>query len=76
MSLTLNAIPPITATAIREPSRKTIYTEPFAQRVQGRSKRKLGDHFGLANFGVNLTRLEPGAISALARHHSKQDEFI
>ena len=67
---------PIPATAVPEPARKTIYPEPFAQRVQGRSKRKLGDHFGLNNFGVNLTRLEPGAISALAHHHSRQDEFI
>ncbi|MDD2874587.1 MAG: cupin domain-containing protein, partial [Azoarcus sp.] len=28
------------------------------------------------NFGVNLTRLPPGAVSALRHAHSKQDEFI
>jgi uncharacterized cupin superfamily protein len=32
--------------------------------------------FGLANFGVNLTRLAPGAASALRHAHSHQDEFI
>ena len=37
------------------------YPEPFAARVAGRQKRVLGDLFGLRNFGVNLTRLAPGA---------------
>jgi uncharacterized cupin superfamily protein len=55
---------------------KTIYPEPYAKLVSGRLKRKLGDCFGLTNFGVNLTHLNPGAVSALAHHHSKQDEFI
>jgi uncharacterized cupin superfamily protein len=50
--------------------------EPFASRVLGREKRALGDVFGLANFGVNLTRLAPKAISALRHSHSKQDEFV
>ena len=44
--------------------------------MAGREKRPLGDVFGLANFGVNLTRLVPGAISALRHAHSKQDEFV
>ena len=52
------------------------YPEPFASRVAGRQKRVLGDLFGLTNFGVNLTRLRPGAISSLRHAHSKQDEFI
>ena len=52
------------------------YPEPFASRMAGREKRQLGDVFGLSNFGVNLTRLAPGAISALRHAHSKQDEFI
>jgi uncharacterized cupin superfamily protein len=42
----------------------------------GREKRPLGDLFGLANFGVNLTRLAPNAISALRHAHSRQDEFV
>lgn len=52
------------------------YPEPFAARMAGREKRPLGDVFGLSNFGVNLTRLAPGASSALRHAHSKQDEFI
>jgi uncharacterized cupin superfamily protein len=39
-------------------------------------KRKLGDHFGLTNFGVNLTQLAPGSASALLHRHSRQDEFV
>jgi uncharacterized cupin superfamily protein len=44
--------------------------------VAGREKRVLGDLFGLKNFGVNLTRLAPGAMSALRHAHTKQDEFV
>ncbi len=52
------------------------YPEPFASRMAGREKRALGDVFGLGKFGVNQTRLAPGAISALRHHHTRQDEFI
>ena len=52
------------------------YPEPFASRMLGRQKRSLGDPFGLTNFGVNLTRLAPKAVSALRHAHTKQDEFI
>lgn len=57
-------------------SNPSIYPEPFASRMVGREKRRLGDAFGLVNFGVNLTRLAPNAVSALRHAHSKQDEFI
>ena len=57
-------------------SKPTNYPEPFASRMRGREKRPLGDVFGLTNFGVNLTRLAPGAISALRHAHTKQDEFV
>lgn len=52
------------------------YPSSFLNVVQGRSKAKLGDFFGLTNFGVNYTTLQPGASSALFHYHSKQDEFI
>lgn len=52
------------------------YPEPFVSRMASREKRPLGDAFGLTNFGVNLTRLAPGAVSALRHAHSKQDEFV
>ncbi len=67
---------PISAESIPATMGKTIYPEPYASLVKGRLKRKLGEFFGLTNFGVNLTHLSPGAISALAHQHSKQDEFI
>ncbi len=52
------------------------YPEPFASLMAGREKRPIGDIFGLTNFGVNLTRLPPNAVSALRHWHSKQDELI
>lgn len=55
---------------------KSIYPEPYASHMSGREKHRLGDYFGLENFGVNLTRLKPNAMSALRHAHSKQDEFI
>lgn len=66
----------IAATQVAARSKKSLYPELFAQRMEGREKRVLGDLFGLQNFGVNLTRLAPGAQSALRHSHSKQDEFI
>lgn len=57
-------------------NRRSLYPEPFASRMAGRIKRRLGDVFGLSNFGVNLTTLAPGGSSALRHAHSRQDEFI
>ncbi len=54
----------------------TIYPPPWDRQVRGRKKRKLGEHFGLTNFGVNLTELGPGAASSLAHAHTLQDEFL
>lgn len=73
-----NQQPPITLLAAEVPARTkpSVYPEPFASRMAGREKRVLGDLFGLANFGVNLTRLAPDASSALRHAHAKQDEFI
>ena len=69
---------PIAVMAVDVPlrSKPSVYPEPFASRMAGREKRQLGDLFGLQNFGVNLTRLAPSAISALRHAHTKQDEFI
>jgi len=54
----------------------TNYPEPYASRMAGREKRPLGDLFGLTNFGVNLTRLAPNAVSSLRHAHTMQDEFF
>jgi uncharacterized cupin superfamily protein len=66
----------IRATDVPARSKPSNYPEPFASRMSGREKRPLGDCFGLTRFGVNLTRLAPGAVSSLRHAHSKQDEFI
>ena len=70
--------PPVALAALDAPPRTkpSNYPEPFAARMSGREKRPLGDAFGLANFGVNLTRLAAGAVSALRHAHTRQDEFI
>jgi uncharacterized cupin superfamily protein len=70
------SIATIEAAAAPPRARSSSYPEPFASLVASRVKRPLGDLFGLHNFGVNLTRLPPGAISALHHRHSRQDEFI
>lgn len=69
---------PTAIVASEAPLRQTpsIYPEPFYSMMKGREKRVLGDRFGLTNFGVNQTRLEPGARSALRHYHATQDEFI
>ena len=69
---------PIAIIASEAPARTkpSSYPEPFASRMVGREKRPLGDLFGLINFGVNLTRLAPNAVSALRHAHTRQDEFI
>lgn len=54
----------------------TVYPAVFAHVVNGRSKRALGDQFGLDQFGVNLTTLAPGAASALRHYHQREDEFV
>ena len=66
---------------IRDPSkvegrRGTIYPKEFASGFDGRIKRALGNAGGLTQFGVNLTTLEPGAMSAHRHWHAREDEFI
>lgn len=67
---------PILATDVPPRTKKSVYPEPFASRMEGRDKRILGDLFGLTNFGVNLTTLAPKGSSALRHSHTRQDEFI
>lgn len=67
---------PVRAEDVAATQGQTFYPDPFKHVVAGRTKRKLGDVFGLENFGVNLTHLEPGSASALYHWHTVQDEFI
>lgn len=52
------------------------YPEPFKSRVATRRKQRLGDALGLKNYGVNLTSIPPGAVSALRHWHTHEDEFV
>ncbi len=69
---------PIAVTAMDVPPRAKLsgYPADLIAKIGAREKRTLGDIFGLANFGVNITRLPPGAASALRHAHEKQDEFV
>lgn len=42
----------------------TSYPPPYHTPCLGRERKRLGDAAGLAQFGVNLLRLPPGAWSS------------
>src|SRR5262245_29981309 len=52
------------------------YPEPFRQVLEGRERQRLGNAVGLNQFGVNLTRLKPGAWSSQRHWHELEDEMI
>ena len=54
----------------------TIYPAEYASGFEGRVKRALTEALGLTQFGVNLTTLEPGAMSSQRHCHAQEDEFI
>jgi uncharacterized cupin superfamily protein len=66
----------VEAASVVPRAKPSSYPAIFAIRMAEREKRVLGDLFGLQNFGVNLTRLAPGAASSLRHRHTRQDEFI
>jgi len=52
------------------------YPEPWKSQCGEREKRALGDALGLNDFGVNLVRLPPGALSSQRHWHTHEDEFV
>ena len=52
------------------------YPGGLHEGTEGRTKIMLGDVCGLTQFGVNLTRLKPGALSAHRHWHENEDEFV
>lgn len=54
----------------------SIYPEPYAKEMAGRSSLRLGQAGGLTQFGVNIVSLEPGAKSSLRHWHLNEDEFV
>jgi uncharacterized cupin superfamily protein len=59
------------------PERKgSNYPAPFHLKAGERARQRLGDAGDLLDFGVNLTRLPPGAWSSQRHWHSAEDEFV
>ena len=55
---------------------RQVYPAPYDNALAGRFRRVLGDTLGLTQFGVNMGRLEPGAVSSLRHWHTGEDEFL
>lgn len=54
----------------------SIYPDPYAAEVVGRSSMRLGDAGGLSQFGANLVILKTGGKSSLRHWHLNEDEFV
>ena len=52
------------------------YPAPFREAQRKRFVRRLSDHAGLKNYGVNYVRVAPGGQSSARHAHKKQDEFL
>jgi uncharacterized cupin superfamily protein len=63
----LNAAPTVTGTR---------YPAPFDEPCRARVNKRLGEAAGLTQFGVNLTRLPPGAWSSQRHWHVREDELV
>ena len=53
----------------------SVYPEPYASQMTGRSSQRLGALAGLTQFGVNIITLQPGAVASLRHWHLRVDEF-
>lgn len=73
--MTDKAKPAIDATAVTAKTGSS-YPAPFDADCAGRERRRLGDAFGLTQFGVNLLRLPPGQWSSQRHWHHREDEFV
>ncbi len=54
----------------------TTYPAPYDTDNLKRFNRRIGDHAGIRNYGVVLTRIEPGGQSSHRHAHATQDEFV
>lgn len=52
------------------------YPGALADKMAGRSQKRLTDAGGLTQFGANLVTLQAGALSSLRHWHEQQDEFL
>lgn len=67
---------PVLDLSLLTPRTGSIYPEPYASQMKGRSSLRLGEAGGLTQFGANLVTLEPGALSSLRHWHQEEDEFV
>jgi len=67
--------PAVPATSLPA-TRGSSYPAPFAERMGTRTRYRLGEAFGLTQFGVNLVVLGPGDQSALRHWHTHEDELV
>lgn len=77
--MSIEKVPASAAIVARNVPRTTVHSilpEPLASRFKRRERHRLGEYFGLVNFGVNRTRLAPGAISSFRHAHKTQEEFV
>jgi uncharacterized cupin superfamily protein len=54
----------------------TGYPAPYRDQVKDRARARLGDLFGLDQFGVNVVTLPPGVWSSQRHWHTTEDEFV
>jgi uncharacterized cupin superfamily protein len=52
------------------------YPSPHDAPCRERSRRALGDAFGLSQFGANLLELPPGTWSSQRHWHERQEELV
>lgn len=76
MSDTSPTKPTVVTPAEIEGEVRNPYPPPHDTALNGKARRPIGDMLGLTKFGVNVTDLEPGAISALRHWHADEDEFV
>ncbi len=73
--------PPLSICAADVPSVTGVESgadHPVAAGLNARQrvKQRLGDAFGLTDYGVNRVTLAPGVWSSIPHFHSREDEFI
>jgi uncharacterized cupin superfamily protein/ribosomal protein S18 acetylase RimI-like enzyme len=75
--LTQRLAPPLSVT-MNDVAALTGATHPVADGIHARPRRKqrLGDAFGLTDYGVNRVELDPGIWSSIPHFHSREDEFV
>ena len=68
--------PPAFDPAQVKESNATTYPAPYHTDNLKRFNRRLGDHAGIRNYGVVMTRIVPGGQSSHRHGHATQDEFV